>query len=136
MQKWNILKDRSQSVDEKNGVIHLVMFTPNALVIKMSKMPHACWIQHKISPSLGKIFECILKVLFSSFRNYCELLRSELPLGWSQHLKLQDFGIILLTRQFFRYFYPHYLTNVKSQVNKIFQVYLNVLLKLWGISRK
>ena len=28
MQKWNIPMDRAQRVDEKNGVICLVMFTP------------------------------------------------------------------------------------------------------------
>ena len=30
--------DRVQRVDEKNGVICLVMFTPEVIVIKMSKM--------------------------------------------------------------------------------------------------
>ena len=32
--------DRAQRVDEKNGVICLVMFTPGVIVIKMSKMAH------------------------------------------------------------------------------------------------
>ena len=33
--------DRAQKVDEKNGVICLViMFTPRVMVIKMSKMAH------------------------------------------------------------------------------------------------
>ena len=32
--------DRVQRVDEKNGVICLVMFTPEVIVIKMSKMGH------------------------------------------------------------------------------------------------
>ena len=32
--------DRAQRVDEKNGVICLVMFTPRVIVIKMSKMAH------------------------------------------------------------------------------------------------
>ena len=32
--------DRAQRLDEKNGVICLVMFTPGAMVIKMSKMDH------------------------------------------------------------------------------------------------
>ena len=40
MQKWNIPMDRAQRVDEKNGVICLVMFTPGFIVIKMSKMAH------------------------------------------------------------------------------------------------
>ena len=32
--------DRAQRVDEKNGVICVVMFTPEGMVIKMSKMAH------------------------------------------------------------------------------------------------
>ena len=41
MQKWNISTDKAQRVDEKNGVICLViMFTPGVMVIKMSKMAH------------------------------------------------------------------------------------------------
>ena len=39
MQKWNIQRDRAQRVDEKNGVICLViMFAPGVTVIKMSKI--------------------------------------------------------------------------------------------------
>ena len=40
MQKWNISTDKTRWVDDKNGVIRLVMFTPRAMVIKMSKMAH------------------------------------------------------------------------------------------------
>ena len=40
MQKWNISTDRPQGVDEKNGVIRLVMFTPRVMVIKMYEMAH------------------------------------------------------------------------------------------------
>ena len=36
MQKWNISTNRALSVDEKNGVICLVMVTPRGMVIKMS----------------------------------------------------------------------------------------------------
>ena len=39
MKKWNIPTDRDQKVDEKNGVICLViMFTSRVMVIKMPKM--------------------------------------------------------------------------------------------------
>ena len=38
MQKSNIATDRAQRVEEKNGVICLVMITPRFTVIKMSKM--------------------------------------------------------------------------------------------------
>ena len=40
MQKWNISLDRAQKVDEKDGVIPLVMFTLRVMVIKMSKIVH------------------------------------------------------------------------------------------------
>ena len=32
--------DRAQRVDEKNSVICVVMFTPEVMVIKISKMTH------------------------------------------------------------------------------------------------
>ena len=41
MQKLNIPADKRQRVDEKNRIIFLVlMLTPGARVIKMSKMAH------------------------------------------------------------------------------------------------
>ena len=41
MQERNIPTDKTQRVDEKNGVIYLVIIiTPGVMVIKMSKMPH------------------------------------------------------------------------------------------------
>ena len=41
MRKWNILMDRAQRVDEKNGVICLfIMFTPEVMVMTMSSMAH------------------------------------------------------------------------------------------------
>ena len=44
MQKWNISTNRALSVDEKNGVICLVMVTPRVMVIKMSKMTHFMYL--------------------------------------------------------------------------------------------
>ena len=44
MQKWNISTNRALSVDEKNGVICLVMVTPRVMVIKMSKMAHFMYL--------------------------------------------------------------------------------------------
>ena len=70
MQKWNIPKDWTQRVDEKNGIICLVIFlTPGVMFIKMSKMAHFCifcWSQQNISHSLGKTFMCTWKILLSS----------------------------------------------------------------------
>ena len=69
MQKWNIPMDKAQRVDEKNGVICLVMLTPGVMVIEMSKMGHLlhlllmqyffCWLSSSIEIST-------LKRLFNS----------------------------------------------------------------------
>ena len=46
MQKWNTETDKTQKVDEENGVIYLgIMFTPTVMVIKMSKMAHFLYFQ-------------------------------------------------------------------------------------------
>ena len=108
MQKWKIPTDRAQMGDEKNQVVCLViMFTPGIMVIKCQKwliICIFCWWQQKASHSLGRIFRCIWKILFSSFRKCCGLLDSELPLTGCKSLKIQDFGIFLLTQQFFDVF--------------------------------
>ena len=41
---------------------------------------------------IGKVWKCIWKMLFSSFRKCHELLASELP-AWCKPLKIQDFSI-------------------------------------------
>ena len=41
MQKWNIVADRAERVDEENGVICLIIiFAPRVMTIKMRKMAH------------------------------------------------------------------------------------------------
>ena len=55
----------------------------------------------QISSSLGKIFKCIFKVLFVPFRKYYGLCTSGQPLAKFQRLKLEDFGIPLLTQKLF-----------------------------------
>ena len=122
MQKSNISTYRAQRVDEKNDVIHLVMFTPKVVVIRMSKMAHFIYFllnTEKNRPCLGKIFKCIWKVLFGPFTKYYGLWSSILPLANCQHLKIQDFTSPLLTQYlfcfFFIYFYPQFLTNSNVQ---------------------
>ena len=71
-QKWNLWIDRTQRVDEKNGVICLVtMFTPRFVVIKMSKMALCfcifCWWQQK-SVTVWEIFLGHLKDLIWLFQ--------------------------------------------------------------------
>ena len=104
MKNWNIPMDKTQRVDEKNGVNCLVIiFTSRVMVMKMSKMVHFCifcWCQKRISLSLDKIFTGIWKILFSSFRKCYGLLDFELPLARNEPLKMQSFVIILLTQQF------------------------------------
>ena len=45
MQKRNRSTERVQRVDEKNGVIRLVMFTHRVMVIKISEMDHFMYFQ-------------------------------------------------------------------------------------------
>ena len=40
MQKSNISTFRAQRVDKRNDVVHLVMFTPKVMAIRMSKLAH------------------------------------------------------------------------------------------------
>ena len=60
-----------------------------------------CWMQQKISSSLGILFKCICKVLLGLFRKYYGLCTSGKPLAKFQPLKSEDFGIPLLTQKFF-----------------------------------
>ena len=43
LQKWNILTDRVQRTDEKNGIVCPVLFPPRVMVIKILKMAH-CFV--------------------------------------------------------------------------------------------
>ena len=98
--QWIELKEYMR----KMGAIRLVMFTPRVMVIKMSQMTNFLyfWLRTtKISPSLGKILKRIWKLLFSSIRKCYGLLGSGLILAKCQQLKIQDFGILLLTEHFF-----------------------------------
>ena len=105
MKKWNISTYKAERVIEKNGVFLLVLFTTKVMIIRMSKkwlIFHIfCRVQQKLSPSLGKIFKYILKVLFSTFTKYHGSWSSELPLARCRHLKIQDFDIPLLTQYIF-----------------------------------
>ena len=96
---------RTQRVDDKIGLICLVMFSPTFIVIKMSQMAYFLYFllaTPKNTHSLCKILKCIRKISFSSFRKcYVLLLSSELPLTRCKTLKIQDLGIPLLTQQFF-----------------------------------
>ena len=109
------------------------MFTVLLMVNKMWKIVHYlyfCWWLQKISHTLGKIFYCIWKILFSSFRKCYGLLGSEVPLAKCQPLKIYDFGIFFLTQQFFWYFFPQHLTNVKSKAKPIKHIILwKILIK-------
>ena len=110
---WKLQTEMYQSIElkvymRKIGVILLVMITPRIMVIKMSKMAHFMYFlldtAKKISPSLGKIFTCIYKVLFCTFRKYYGLCTSdELLLVKFQRLEIQDFSIPLLTQTSFWY---------------------------------
>ena len=105
--------DRAQRVHEENGV-SLVMFTLKVRVIKMSKMSRFFVFSAKYSKKSVPVWA---KYLSASERSYLgfsrkchELLGSELASAKCQHLKKQNFGILLLI-QHFLYFYPQYLRN-------------------------
>ena len=134
MQKWNIQTDKAERVDEKNGVIFLVImfFIDEDSLTKIKKWPIFCifsWWQQKVN-----ILKCIWKILFSPFRIFYGLLRFELPLARCQLLRIQRFGIFLLTQLFFYISIIGFSRTVTpinlKKCNKIFQVRLNILPKL------
>ena len=58
IQNWNILMDRAQRADEKNGVICLVsMFTPGFVVIKMSKMTYCLYFLLMIEKNKSQFWQ-------------------------------------------------------------------------------
>ena len=62
MQNWNIPTEKAHRVDEKNGIICLViMFNPRVMVIKTSKVAHFLYFL------LMTAFECTWRNLLSSF---------------------------------------------------------------------
>ena len=74
MQQWNIQIDRAWRVDQKNGVIFLVIkFVPRVMVIKMSK--NGSWFvfffrwQQNICNSLGKTCKCTQMIFLSLSAN-------------------------------------------------------------------
>ena len=78
------------------------MFTARVIVIKTSEMDGYFLLDTaKISSNLGKIFKCICKILFGPFRKCYGLCTSGQPSAKFQRLKLDDFGIPLLTQKFF-----------------------------------
>ena len=79
MQEWNITTDGASRVDEKNGVICLIiMFTLGLIVIKMSRMTHLLYF----------LLVTARKISFSSVRKLCGLLGSDPQLERWQPLKI------------------------------------------------
>ena len=125
---WNFkflkCKSRAQREYEKNGVIRLVMFTLRVMVIKMSKIVHFMnLLLNTAKISLGKVFNCIWKVLFSRFREYYGLCSSELPLA-----KRYYYNISRTVKSKSYELYPSL-----QELVKIFHMYLNIVPKLWQI---
>ena len=100
MQKWNIATNRAQRVDEKNGIICLVIvFTPGVMVIKMSKMAHFLYFQQTTGKNQSQFGQntCIWKIFVALSENA---------------LEFRDF---VADSAVFSYFYPWYLTNGNSK---------------------
>ena len=99
-----------------------------------------CWWQQKINHSLGKIFKCVWKILFSSFRKCYGVFVSELPLARCQPF---DIGNFRWLNSFFYIFTLKYLTNTNSksllttpflaELKNFFHVHLNILPILWRV---
>ena len=125
MQKWNISTNKLKELIEKIGLLVWLCLLPAFWSLKYQNwliFCIFCWLQQKISTSLGKIFRCIWKVLFSSFRKCYGLLGSELPLARCQHLKIQCFGILLLSQHFFFDISSHNISQTvksKAPINHI-----------------
>ena len=98
-----------------------------------------CWVQHIISLSLGKMFTCIWKILFGSFRKYYGLCTLDLTLAKFQRLKIQDTSISLFTQKCFWYLptisheqvSPMPIKHTIFCSNSVFLVYLTTLPKRW-----
>ena len=97
MQKLNTQMDRAQRVNEKNGDICLViMFTPQVMVIKMSNSSFFVFSADTNKKSVTFLTICLHASdrsyrgsIFSSPRECCELLDSELPLATYRPWKIQ-----------------------------------------------
>ena len=119
MQKWKVPTDRNQRVDDKNGVICLViMFTSWVIVIKMSKMIlfcTFCWWQQKLVTfkTLDKIFKCKQRTFLSFSRNWYA------NISYISRVDIVSQGFLMV----------HFL----EERNKIIQVHLNIFPKLWLI---
>ena len=103
MQKWYIPMDRAQRVDERNGVICLVVsyYWSNIKMLKMAHFLYFLLMTAENQSQFGKIFQLIQNILFSSFRQCYGLLVSEPSLARYQPLKIQDFGIFYWLSSFF-----------------------------------
>ena len=59
MQKWNISTDRAQWIEEKYGIIRLVMFTLRVMVFKMSKMANFMFFLLDTATYQSQFGQCI-----------------------------------------------------------------------------
>ena len=127
---------KAESADAKNEVICLIVFTPRVIVIKMSKMAHFSVFSaddsKKISQSLGKIFKCTWKILLNSFKKMIWFI----GFGVTVHKSTKNIPKSCI-------FKGCHLANDSSEpknpndflkaLNKIFQMHLYILPKLWLI---
>ena len=142
MQKWNIITDKTQRVDEKNGsFVYWYCLFPVTRVT-MSKTAHFLVFSALESKRYGTVWATYLSTsdsesaLLGHSENTVDYgVLSYVPLARYQTLKIQDLGIFCLHK-----FFPQYMTNGNSKAyqpyhflknaNKIFQMNLNILLKL------
>ena len=123
---------------KKNGVIcPFIMFPSKVMVIKFQKCLIFCifyWYQQKISHSLEKIFRCISKIFFSSFRKCYGFLDSELRLPFSKRTQKYLSG----ARKCFPLTVTNFLqSSLKNTTNEaLFDILMTITLGVNMITKK
>ena len=121
MQKWNIPTDRAQRVDEKNGVICLViMFAPRVMVIKVSQMSHFLYfllMPVKNQSQFGENIYVHLKNLIWLFQKILWIVGFWATISKISTHEDTELHYFFADSAVFWYFYPRYLTNGNSKTN-------------------
>ena len=140
MYQWIELKN----VHEKNGVIHLIMFTARVLVIKMSKMAHFMYFLLDTVKHPSQFGQCIymhLQDLIWPFEKILWIMYFWATISKIASFKNTGFRYSFVDSEIFLIFIHNILRTIKSkacwsyhfkqEINNICHVYLNVLPNLW-----
>ena len=116
MQKWDIPTDRAQRTNGKYGTIYPVfMFTPQVMVIKMSKMAHFFVFSAGASKKLVTVstkYLCAFEDLLQLFQKMLWIVGFWATMSEISTLQDTEFHYFLLTQQFFDISTLHILQTV------------------------